>query len=74
MTVACIELAPLSLTIVLAWKAGAWTFAVYAHYDRGRFYNAHPRVFVSYRGGHNRVHGSHYDKPHLGKQHTTPWP
>jgi hypothetical protein len=44
----------------VAWKAGGWTFAVYSHYDRGRFYNAHPRVFVSYRGGHNKVHGSHY--------------
>ena len=57
MTVACIELAPLSLTIVLAWKAGAWTFAVYAHYNRGHFYNAHPKVFVTYKGGHNRIHG-----------------
>ena len=43
----------------VAWKAGGWTFAVYAHYDRGRFYNAHPKVFVSYKGGHNKVHGSH---------------
>ena len=48
----------------VAWKAGGWTFAVYSHYDRGRFYNAHPRVFVSYRGGHNRVHGSHYAHMH----------
>ena len=23
----------------VAWKAGGWTFAVYAHYDRDRFYN-----------------------------------
>ena len=65
MTVACIELAPLSLTIVLAWKAGAWTFAVYAHYNRGHFYNAHPKVFVTYKGGHNRIHGSHY--AHMNK-------
>ena len=48
----------------VAWKAGGWTFAVYSHYDRGRFYKAHPRVFVSYRGGHNRVHGSHYAHMH----------
>jgi hypothetical protein len=48
----------------VAWKAGGWTFAVYAHYDRGRFYNAHPTVFVTYKGGHNRVHGSHYAPMH----------
>ena len=48
----------------VAWKAGGWTFAVYSHYDRGRFYNAHPKVFGSYKGGHNRVHGSHYAHMH----------
>ena len=48
----------------VAWKAGGWTFAVYSHYDRGRFYNAHPKVFVSYKGGHNKVHGSHYAHMH----------
>ena len=49
---------------LVAWKAGGWTFAVYTHYNRGHFYNAHPKVFVSYRGGHNRVHGSHYAHMH----------
>ena len=48
----------------VAWKAGGWTFAVYTHYNRGHFYNAHPKVFVSYRGGHNKVHGSHYAHMH----------
>ena len=48
----------------VAWNAGGWTFAVYAHYGRGHFYNAHPKVFVSYKGGHNRVHGSHYAHMH----------
>ena len=48
----------------VAWKAGGWTFAVYSHYGRGHFYNAHPKVFMSYRGGHNRVHGSHYAHMH----------
>jgi hypothetical protein len=48
----------------VAWKAGGWTFAVYSHYDRGHFYNAHPKVFVTYKGGHNRVHGSHYAHMH----------
>jgi hypothetical protein len=48
----------------VAWKAGGWTFAVYSHYNRGRFYNAHPTVFVTYKGGHNKVHGSHYAHMH----------
>ena len=48
----------------VAWKAGSWTFAVYSHYSRDRFYNAHPKVFVSYKGGHNKVHGSHYAHMH----------
>ena len=54
----------------MAWKAGGWTFAVYAHYDRGHFYNAHPTVFVTYKGGHNKVHGSHY--AHMGKPAPAP--
>ena len=49
----------------VAWKAGNWTFAVYSHYNRGQFYNAHPTVFVTYQGGHNRIHGSHY--AHMNK-------
>ena len=48
----------------VAWRAGGWTFAVYSHYGRDRFYNAHPKVFVTYKGGHNRVHGSHYANMH----------
>ena len=48
----------------LSWHNGAWTFNIYAHYDRGHFYKARPTVFVSYRGGHNRVHGSHYAHMH----------
>ena len=48
----------------VAWKAGGWTFAVYSHYGRDRFFHAHPQVFVSYKGGHNKVHGSHYAHTH----------
>ncbi|MBR5747151.1 MAG: hypothetical protein IKY01_00020, partial [Prevotella sp.] len=44
--------------------------AVYAHYGRDRFYNAHPKVFVTYKGGHNKVHGSHY--AHMGKPAPAP--
>ena len=38
----------------VAWQAGSWTFAVYTHYKRGHFYNAHPKVSVTYKGGNNR--------------------
>ena len=48
----------------VAWKAGGWTFAVDSHYGRDRFFHAHPKVFVSYKGGHNKVHGSHYAHTH----------
>ena len=48
----------------VAWKAGSWTFAVYTHYNRGHFYNDRPTVFVTYKGGHNRIHGSHYAHMH----------
>ena len=48
----------------VAWKTGSWTFAVYSHYNRGRFYNDRPTVFVTYKGGHNRIHGSHYAHMH----------
>ena len=48
----------------VAWKDGDWTFAVYSHYNRGHFYNDRPTVYVTYKGGHNRVHGSHYAHMH----------
>jgi len=48
----------------VAWKTGGWIFAVYSHYNRGHLYHAHPTVFVTYKGGHNRVHGSHYAHMH----------
>ena len=57
----------------VAWKAGGWIFAIYTHYNRGHFYNAHPTVFVTYKGGHNRVHGSHYAHMHKpAAPHHTP--
>lgn len=37
----------------VAWRADGWTFNVYARYDRGRFFNAHPKVYVTYTGGNN---------------------
>ena len=51
----------------VAWKTGSWTFAVYAHYDRGHFYNAHPKVFVTYRGGNNHKSAHFYADRHMPK-------
>ena len=51
----------------VAWKAGSWTFAVYSHYDRGRFFNAHPKVFVTYRGGNNHKSAHFYADRHVKK-------
>lgn len=41
----------------VAWKAGSWTFAVYAHYKRGHFYNDRPKVYVTYKGGNRSTYG-----------------
>ena len=51
----------------VAWHAGGWTFAVYAHYDRSRFFNAHPKVFVTYRGGNNHKPAHFYADRHMPK-------
>ena len=51
----------------LSWHNGAWTFAVYAHYDRGHFYKARPMVFVTYRGGNNRKADRFYADRHVAK-------
>ena len=44
----------------VAWKAGNWTLAVYAHYNRGHFYKARPKVFVTYKGGNSHKSVTHY--------------
>ena len=51
----------------VAWHAGGWTFAVYSHYDRGRFYSAHPKVFVTYKGGNSHKHDRFYADRHVNK-------
>ena len=51
----------------VAWRAGGWTFAVYSHYDRGRFFNAHPKVFVTYRGGNSHRDPRFYADRHVNK-------
>ena len=51
----------------IAWHAGGWTFAVYSHYDRGRFFNTHPKVFVTYRGGNSHRDPRFYAGRHMPK-------
>ena len=51
----------------VAWHAGGWTFAVYSHYSRGHFYNAHPKVFVTYKGGNSHKHDRFYADRHVNK-------
>ena len=61
----------------VAWKAGSWTFAVYSRYNRGHFYNAHPKVFVTYRGGNNHKQDRFYADRHMPKpavHHKAPAP
>ena len=49
----------------LTWKNGSWTINVYSHYsNKNHFYKAHPKAYVTYKGGHNKVHGSHYAHMH----------
>ena len=59
----------------VAWKAGNWTFAVYSHYNRGHFYHAHPKVFVTYKGGNSHRDPRFYADRHIAKpnvHHRTP--
>ena len=51
----------------VAWKAGNWTFTIYSHYNRGYFFNAHPTVYVTYKGGNNHKHDRFYADRHVEK-------
>ena len=45
----------------LSWNNGGWTFNIYSHYtNRSHFYKARPTVYVSYHGGNNHKHATHY--------------
>ena len=47
----------------VAWKHGGFTFAVYSHYNRGHFYNAHPKVYVTYKGGNHHKPAVRHEAP-----------
>lgn len=47
------------------WRAGAWHFGIYSHYSRAHYYNARPRVFVTYLGGNNRKAAHFYADRHM---------
>ena len=52
----------------VAWKSGRYTFAVYSRYNRGHFYNARPKVYVTYRGGKHHKPAVHHDRKHSPKE------
>ena len=51
----------------VTWKTGGWSFGIYTHYDRNRYYNAHPTVFVTYKGGNNHRGDRFYADRHVTK-------
>ena len=56
----------------LTWKNGSWTFNVYTHYgNKSHFYKAHPKGYLSYKGGNNKKAPNHYAsmKPKVNNSH-----
>jgi hypothetical protein len=50
----------------ISWRAGAWVFHVHNRYvNHSLFYRPRPAVFLSYRGGHNRLHAGYYGGRHI---------
>ena len=56
----------------ISWRNGAWTFHVYSHYDRVRFFKHRPTVYVSYRGGHNHKPSHFYANRRIAKPAPAP--
>ena len=53
----------------ITWNRDRWTFNVYSHYSKGRYFKAHPSTYGSYRGGHNR-NANHYASWRTPTQHS----
>ena len=51
----------------ITWNAGSWAFSIYRRYNKAKFFNARPAAFRSYKGGNNRVQGTHYAKVNPAK-------
>ena len=49
------------------WVKSNWVFGIYSHYTVGRMFNAHPKVYVTYRGGNNRLHSNYYANRSAGR-------
>ena len=57
----------------LTWKNGSWTFTVYSHYsNKSHFYKAHPKAYVSYKGGNNKKSDRYYANTKVNKPASTP--
>ena len=56
----------------ISWHKGAWTFHVYSHYNRAKFFKHHPTVFVSYKGGHNHKPAHFYADRRVAKPAPAP--
>jgi len=45
----------------LNWLNGSWYYPIYSRYtNRGYFYNRRPTIYISYKGGNNRLSNDHY--------------
>ena len=56
----------------ISWRAGAWVFHIHNRYTNlSYYYRPRPAVFLSYRGGHNRLHSGYYAsrRPVVGPAH-----
>ena len=57
----------------LTWKNGNWTINVYSHYsNKSHFYKAHPKAYVSYKGGNNKKSDRYYADKKVNKPASTP--
>ena len=46
----------------LTWENGSWSFLIYNHYDRNKYYKHQPTVFVTYKGGNSHKPHHYADK------------
>ena len=57
----------------LTWKNGSWTFNVYSHYsNKNHFYKAHPKAYVTYKGGHDKGHMGNHNMGNHNNAHKAP--